>query len=80
MKQCEVARSTECVVLQLPSLPSELLCTHILSRLDAQSLAKVEATCNAFRVGKLPSRGLTEQAASHMLHASLGSVEASRFL
>ena len=67
------------MTLKLPSLPSELLCTHILSRLDARSLANLEATCKFFHAGKPPSCGLTEQAAFQKLTASLGSAEASRF-
>lgn len=64
---------------QLVKLPSELLCTHILTRLDARSLAKLEITCSFFSAGKTPSRGLAEQAASQKLITSLGSAEASRF-
>ena len=67
------------MILKLTSLPSELLCTHVLSRLSARSLANLEGTCTFFHAGKPPSRGLTEQAASQRLTASLGSAEASRF-
>lgn len=73
MQQCQLARPTECM---FSGLPSELLCTHILGRLDARSLAMLEATCRFFAAGQLP---LGEQAAAQKLVTSVGPAEASRF-
>lgn len=73
MQQCRLARSTEGL---FSGMPSELLCTHIFSRLDARSLAMLEATCSLFSAGKSP---LAEQAAFQKLTTSLSSAEASRF-
>lgn len=73
MQQCQLARNTECM---FAGLPSELLCTHILGRLDARSLAMLEATCSFFSAGQLP---LGEQAASQKLVTSVGPAEAARF-
>ena len=73
LTDCLLSKSAECIIV---TLPSELLCTHVFTGLDARSLAKLSATCSFFCAGK-PC--LTEQAACQKLTAALGPAEASRF-
>ena len=64
----------ECILL---NLPVELLCQHILQRLDAGSLAHLNSTCSFFH--KSSSKSLTELAACQKLSTAYGTAEAKRF-
>lgn len=63
----------------LTDVPTELLCEHILSRLNANTLSSLEASCRFFRVGRASAGSLAEQAACQQLTTSCGSAEAQRF-
>ena len=69
LQQYRAERSFECMLL---GLPVELLCQHVLSRVEACTLARLELSCRFFR-------SFAEQAACQKLTTCCGNVEAQRF-
>ncbi len=69
-------RSVNCTLL---GLPAELLCEHVLGRVDAGTLARLELCSRFFRTGRAPLGSLAEQAACQKLTTSIGTAEAQRF-
>ena len=63
----------------LLTLPVDLLCEHVLQRLDARTLAWLETVCKSFRIPKGSSGSLAELAARHKLATACGPSEAQRF-
>lgn len=72
--QNSLETAPECTLL---NLPVELLCQHILQRLDAGTLARLGSTCSFFQKGS--SKSVTALAACHKLSTAYGTAEAKRF-